>query len=88
MIGNGEINRQSIGRIDMKMPEQRPRGVTPGSSQLEPLLDTLEASAWLKIHPKTLQRMARRGELRAVQVGKLWRFRSSDLADWISARIA
>ncbi len=88
MIGNGEINRLSFGRIAMKMPEQRPRDVTPGSSQLEPLLDTLEAAAWLKIHPKTLQRMARRGELRAVQVGKLWRFRSSDLADWISDRIA
>jgi excisionase family DNA binding protein len=49
----------------------------------EPLLDSEEAAALLKIHPKTLQRMARHGEIPGIQIGKLWRFRASDLAQWV-----
>ena len=54
----------------------------------EPLLDSEEAATLLKIHPKTLQRMARNGQVRAVQIGKLWRFRASDLDDWLNAKMA
>jgi len=39
----------------------------------EPLLDSEEAAALLKIHPKTLQKMARSGEIVGIQVGRLWR---------------
>jgi excisionase family DNA binding protein len=49
----------------------------------EPLLDSTEAAALLKIHPKTLQKMARNGEINAIQIGKLWRFRASALNDWL-----
>jgi excisionase family DNA binding protein len=54
----------------------------------EQLLDSDEAAALLKIHPKTLQKMARAGEIAAVQIGKLWRFRASVLNDWIEQKIA
>ena len=43
----------------------------------EQLLDSDEAASLLKIHPKTLQKMARNGEIVGVQIGKLWRFRAS-----------
>jgi excisionase family DNA binding protein len=49
----------------------------------EPLLDSIEAAELLKIHPKTLQKMARKGEISAIQIGKLWRFRASALNDWL-----
>ncbi len=49
----------------------------------EPLLDSEEAAALLKIHPKTLQKLARQGEVTAIQIGKLWRFRASALDDWL-----
>jgi len=49
----------------------------------EPLLDSDQAASILKIHPKTLQRMARRGDIRALQIGKVWRFRASVLDEWI-----
>lgn len=49
----------------------------------EPLLDSEEAAALLKIHPKTLQKLARLGQIDAIQVGKLWRFRASALNRWI-----
>lgn len=49
----------------------------------EPLLDSSEAAALLKIHPKTLQKLARNGEVSAIHIGKLWRFRASALDEWV-----
>ena len=51
--------------------------------EFEPLLDSVEAAALLRIHPKTLQKMARRGEILGRHVGKVWRFRVSDLNEWL-----
>ena len=53
------------------------------SFEFEPLLDSEEAAALLKIHPKTLQRLARQGQVTAIQIGKLWRFRASALNRWL-----
>lgn len=58
------------------------------NQSFEPLLDSDEAAALLKIHPKTLQRMARTGEIPGVQIGKLWRFRASELNAWMQGIIA
>ena len=49
----------------------------------EPLLDSEEAAAIVRIHPKTLQRFAREGQIQAIHIGKLWRFRQSALEAWI-----
>lgn len=49
----------------------------------EPLLDPEEAAALMKIHPKTLKKLARRGIIRGIRIGKLWRFRASVIAEWI-----
>ena len=54
------------------------------SKDFEPLLDSEEAAALLKIHPKTLQKLARRGEVVAIQIGRRWRFRVSALNDWLN----
>ncbi len=45
----------------------------------ERLLDSEQAAALVKVHPKTLQRYARKGVVPGVRVGKLWRFRASEL---------
>ena len=52
-------------------------------TEFEPLLDSTEAAALLRIHPKTLKKMARRGEIQARRVRRFWRFRASDLNDWL-----
>jgi excisionase family DNA binding protein len=52
----------------------------------ERLLDSAEAAALLRIHPKTLQRMARGGEIAGIQIAKLWRFRASVLNSWLSQK--
>ena len=54
----------------------------------EPLLDSDQAAAIMHIHPKTLQKLARRGEIRGVQIGKIWRFRASTIEDWIQQKLA
>ena len=54
----------------------------------ERLLDSDEAAALLGIHKKTLQRMARSGEVPGVQIGDLWRFRASTLNEWLGAKLA
>ena len=53
----------------------------------EQLLDSDEAAALLKIHPKTLQKMARNGEITGVQVGRLWRFRASVINEWLEHKM-
>lgn len=54
----------------------------------EQLLDSDEAAALLKIHPKTIQKMARNGEITGVQVGRLWRFRASVINEWLEHKMA
>lgn len=56
--------------------------------QVEILLDSNEAAAVLGVHPRTLQRMAHRGQIAGVQVGKLWRFRPSTISAWIDHSMA
>ena len=50
----------------------------------EPLLDSVEAASLLRMHPKTLQKLARRGDILGRRKGKYWRFRISDLNNWLS----
>jgi excisionase family DNA binding protein len=61
------------------------RGGGDSSPALEPLLDDEQAAQLLGgIHPKTLQRMARNGEVPAYRVGRFWRYRASELNDWLA----
>ena len=57
------------------------------ASGMEVLLTSKEASQVLKIHPKVLERMAKRGEVPALKVGKFWRYRATALDAWINSRI-
>ena len=78
------------------MSATQPSRFAPSPSQslprrefvFEPLLDSDEAAELLRIHPKTLQRMARNGEIHGIQVGRLGRFRASDLEIWLRTKKA
>ena len=74
-------NANGNGNHSQTHEQQAPSAVREDA--FEPLLDSTEAAALLKIHPKTLQKMARNGEITAIQIGKLWRFRASALNDWL-----
>lgn len=54
---------------------------------LEKLTTSAEVAEALGIHPKVLERMAARGEVPALKVGRFWRYRASDVAAWIESRV-
>lgn len=49
------------------------------SSTPEPVWDCTDAARFLRLHPKTVKRMARRGQIPGRQLGRRWYFRPSDL---------
>jgi excisionase family DNA binding protein len=72
------------------MPNGNSHRATLSEAQpsFEPLLDLAEAAGLLRIHPQTLKKMAIRRDVPAIKVGRLWRFRASDLQEWIDARVS
>ena len=54
---------------------------------IERLLTSKEVGEVLGIHPKVAERMAKRGELPALKVGRFWRYRASALDGWINSRL-
>jgi excisionase family DNA binding protein len=63
------------------------RGMWP-MVDFEPTLTSGEAAALLQIHPKTLQRMARDRRVPALRIGDLWRFRASELDEWLRSEVS
>lgn len=68
---------------DRQPPDSGASGDRLPPSVKEPLLDSHQAAAILRVHPRTLQRLVHRGKIHAIQVGKLWRFRASVIEAWI-----
>ncbi len=67
-------------------------GATDGHVQrTEPFVDVAEAAGFLKLHPKTLLRLARRGSIPAHPLtGRrrhIWRFLLSELDAWARRRL-
>ena len=52
-------------------------------SQMSAFLTTEEVLGCLKVNPRTIYRLIKSGELPAVRIGRQWRFRRSDLDEWI-----
>jgi excisionase family DNA binding protein len=53
----------------------------------DPLITAEQAAELLKLHSKTVKRLAQAGELPGMKIGRVWRFRESSLDAWISARL-
>jgi len=70
--------------IEWRLPREVINCMSDG---IETLLTSQEASRVLKIHPKVLERMAKRGEVPAMKVGKFWRYRATTLDAWINSRL-
>lgn len=50
------------------------------------MLTLKEVAERLKLHPNTLRRYARQGELPAVRFGRVWRVEEKDLDEFIKTR--
>jgi excisionase family DNA binding protein len=51
----------------------------------EKLLSQKDAAELFGVHPETLRRMAVRGEIPALKVGRFWKFRGSAVDKWVSS---
>ncbi len=64
----------------MQKPEADP---IKAADIFEPLLDSQQAAELMHVHPETVKRRARRGEIPGLKFGKVWRFRASGLEAYI-----
>ena len=56
---------------------------TPSAS---PIMSVEEVAAYLSLHPLTVRRLARDGEIPAFKVGRQWRVKRALLDEWIEQR--
>ena len=70
---------------DLNIDERRIESPRKRSqSEYEPLIDDAQAAEFLGgFASKTVQRMARRGELPSYPVGKFYRYKKSELTQWL-----
>jgi excisionase family DNA binding protein len=59
------------------------RSANPSAHDTEPLWTVQEVAHFLRLKPETVRAMARRGELPAVKLGRVWRFRRSALSELV-----
>jgi excisionase family DNA binding protein len=52
-------------------------------ADLQAFLTTEEVLSYLKTTPRTIYRLIRDGELPAVRIGRQWRFKKTDLEEWV-----
>ena len=50
---------------------------------LHPILTVKELAEYLRIHPATIYKMLRRGEMPAFRIGTDWRFVRDDIDRWL-----
>ncbi|MBN1913445.1 MAG: helix-turn-helix domain-containing protein [Candidatus Omnitrophica bacterium] len=51
-------------------------------------MTTREIASYLKIHPLTVMRYARSGEIPAFKIGQRWRFYKKNIKKWLKGRIS
>jgi excisionase family DNA binding protein len=55
------------------------RDLKNGPHEFEPLMDSQQAGELMHLHPESVKRLARTGEIIAAKMGGVWRFRVSAL---------
>lgn len=64
---------------------------TPAQSTTESIFQRLwtpvDAASFLRIHKKSVIRLARKQVIPAIRLGKHWRFRSADLIAWAADQV-
>lgn len=54
-----------------------------GAIQVEPLWTVEDVANYLRLQEETVRMMARANKLPALKIGKVWRFRASDIKDML-----
>lgn len=73
--------------VPKSRPNHTPREAAPPPQVFEPLLNSREAAALLRMHHKTLERWARRKEIPGYFYNGRWFFRTSELDGWLHSAV-
>ena len=57
------------------------------NSSLAPLFTLKETMEYLKLSRSTLYKLMEKGEIKGVKIGKVWRFKKTDIDAFISRKI-
>jgi excisionase family DNA binding protein len=52
-------------------------------SRFPAFLTTEDVLGYLNVTPRTIYRLIGTGELPAIRIGRLWRFKQTDLDEWV-----
>lgn len=63
------------------------RGTLPVAKNFEPLLNSREGAALLRIHHKTIERWARQNRIPGYFYSGRWYFRASELDGWLHSAV-
>lgn len=69
-----DLMRSSVSLFDSTEP----------NASTGPLWTVEDVADYLKLQPETIRCMARRGELPAIKIGKVWRFRQQAIHEMLS----
>lgn len=79
-LGQSSTDSQAL---DLLLDEVSPCEFGPNSigiaKAIEPVWNCVDAARFLRLHPKTVKRMARLGQIPGCRLGRRWFFRPSDL---------
>ncbi len=70
-----------LARVNISLPKPEDGGLSA-----DPLWTVEEVADYLKLQPETIRSMARRGELPALKIGKVWRFQRQAINEMLAGR--
>jgi excisionase family DNA binding protein len=81
-------NQQQTIPRDPTAPSRPQAPETLEAAQNQALMTPQEAAQYLRISVATLQRLSRFGEIPGIHIGKLWRYKKSDLDEWLASKVS
>jgi excisionase family DNA binding protein len=71
------------GLMDHQFSGLYPQDTRQPDLPADPLWTVDDVAAYLKLQPETIRSMARRGELPALKIGKVWRFQKRAIGEML-----
>jgi excisionase family DNA binding protein len=69
--------------LELVCSNTSPQVIGAPSSPADPLWTVEDVADYLQLQPETIRSMARRGELPALKIGKVWRFQRQAIHDML-----
>ena len=85
--GSDSNERQGKGMSELKTTEYANIYIG-GDEGTNAVMTSMEAAEYLKMHVKTVCRLAKEGKIPAKKVGSEWRFLKNVLDKWLSEEVA